>query len=216
MNNKVNILDAWIMVEKLSEGSIDLKDYGMRTFDNQINDWERMLLDFLVKHKEKEKLSDRDFDKSGIALFFGIFDFEEVLRILRDKYKIPVSLYEERSNSKKFSFVIFLDNQLRFQSNKFSYTMSGYIRNHGDFPEDIKKEEDSLCDYFSGKFAEESFNAVLFRLFNECKVNLNNFRYKFVRNLEYDAINMHSFFIRDLEKAKNIDTGNLNRYYFTT
>lgn len=33
-----------------------------------------------------------------------------------------------------------------------------------------------------------------------------------MRNLEKDVVNLHSFFIRDLEKAKKIDTENLKRY----
>src|SRR5699024_7609685 len=40
-----------------------------------------------------------------------------------------------------------------------------------------------------------------------------NFRYKFIKNLKKDEVNLHSFFIEDLEKAKKIKTNNLS-YYF--
>lgn len=212
MNEKENILNAWIMVEKLSEGSINLKDQGMRTFDEQVSDWEKMFRDFLKKHKNEEKISDRDYEKSGLGLFFGIFDFKEVVDILREKYHIPVS-QEDRTQSKKFTFAIFFDNQLHFYASKFFYTMSGYIRSKKQLPEDIEKEENNFCDNLNGKFKEESFGAVLSMLFEKYAVNLENFRYKFVKNLDKDDVNMHSFFIRDLKRAKDIATDNLNRYF---
>lgn len=86
MNEKENILNAWIMVEKLSEGSINLKDQGMRTFDEQVSDWEKMFRDFLKKHKNEEKISDRDYEKSGLGLFFGIFDFTALYNFINNNH----------------------------------------------------------------------------------------------------------------------------------
>ena len=37
-----------------------------------------------------------------------------------------------------------------------------------------------------------------------------------LKNIESDATNLHSFFINDLQKAKTIDTPNLNAYLFGT
>ena len=45
-------------------------------------------------------------------------------------------------------------------------------------------------------------------------IDIKNCRAKVLGNIDSDEVNMHSFFIRDLEKAKNIDTNNLNDYLF--
>ena len=47
---------------------------------------------------------------------------------------------------------------------------------------------------------------------NKYSLNLRNCRMKVLNNLEADAINLHSFFTNDLEKAKSITTENLDQY----
>lgn len=47
---------------------------------------------------------------------------------------------------------------------------------------------------------------------NKYSLNLRNCRMKVLTNLEADAINLHSFFMNDLEKAKSITTENLDQY----
>lgn len=216
MNTKENILDAWIVVENLSEGSIDTGEQGMMTLDRETENWEEDFRDFLKKNKEKEKLSDKAFQKSGLVLFLGIFDFDEVIDILKKKYNLE-DVYEDRSKSKKFTAALFFDKDLQFLGNKFFYTMSGYIRNYGDFPKDIGEAERNLSDEIRGKFERErnkenGFHSVVTWILKKYKADISNFRYKFVRNLEKDVVNLHSFFIRDLEKAKKLDTENLKRY----
>lgn len=216
MNTKENILDAWIVVENLSEGSIEPGEQGMMTLDRETENWEEYFREFLKENKEREKLSDKTFQKSGLVLFLGIFDFDEVLDILKKKYKLD-NTYEDRSKSKKFTAALFFDKDLQFLGNKFFYTMSGYIRNYGDFPRDIGEAERDLSNEIRGKFERErnkenGFHSVITWILEEYNADLSNFRYKFVRNLEKDVVNLHSFFIRDLEKAKKLDTENLNRY----
>ena len=216
MNTKENILDAWIVVENLSEGSIDTGEQGMMTLDRETENWEEDFRDFLKQNKEKEKLSDKAFQKSGLVLFLGIFDFDEVIDILKKKYNLE-DVYEDRSKSKKFTAALFFDKDLQFLGNKFFYTMSGYIRSCGDFPKDIGEEERNLSDEIRGKFERErnkenGFHSVVTWILKKYKADISNFRYKFVRNLEKDVVNLHSFFIRDLEKAKKLDTENLKRY----
>lgn len=216
MNTKENILDAWIVVENLSEGSIDTGEQGMMTLDRETENWEEDFRDFLKQNKEKEKLSDKAFQKSGLVLFLGIFDFDEVIDILKKKYNLE-DVYEDRSKSKKFTAALFFDKDLQFLGNKFFYTMSGYIRNYGDFPKDIGEAERNLSDEIRGKFERErnkenGFHSVVTWILKKYKADISNFRYKFVRNLEKDVVNLHSFFIRDLEKAKKLDTENLKRY----
>lgn len=216
MNIKENILDAWIVVEKLSEGSIDPREPGMMTLEEEIENWEEHFREFLKQKKEREKLSDKAFRNSGIVLFFGIFDFEEVIDILKRKYNLA-DTYEDRSKSKKFTAALFFDKDLGFLENRFFYTMSGYIRKYGDFPKDIEEAERDLSNQIRGKIdrernKENSFHSVLSWLLEQYSADLSNFRYKFVRNLDHDAVNLHSFFIRDLEKAKKLKTQNLERY----
>lgn len=216
MNTKENILDAWIVVEKLSEGFIEPGEQGMMTLDREIQDWEEYFREFLRENKEREKLSDKAFRKSGIVLFFGIFDFDEVIDILKKKYNLEHT-YEDRSKSKKFTVALFFDKDLQFLQNRFFYTMSGYIRNYGDFPKDIGRAEGDFGNEIRGKFdrerdKEHAFHSVILWLLEKYHADLSNFRYKFVRNLERDVVNLHSFFIRDLEKAKKLNTENLKRY----
>lgn len=216
MNTKENILDAWIVVENLSEGSIEPGEQGMMTLDRETENWEEYFREFLKQNREREKLSDKAFQKSGLVLFFGIFDFDEVIDILKKKYNLE-NTYEDRSKSKKFTAALFFDKELQFLGNKFFYTMSGYIRNYGDFPKDIGEAERDLSNEIRGKFdrernKEKGFHSVITWLLRKYKADLSNFRYKFVRNLERDVVNLHSFFIRDLEKAKKLDTENLKRY----
>ena len=154
MNTKENILDAWIVVENLSEGSVEPGEQGMMTPDRETENWEEHFREFLQQNKEKEKLSDKAFQKSGIVLFLGIFDFDEVIDILKKKYNLE-DTYEDRSKSKKFTAALFFDKDLQFLGNKFFYTMSGYIRNYGDFPKDIGEEERNLSDEIRGKFERE-------------------------------------------------------------
>lgn len=154
MNTKENILDAWILVENLSEGSVEPGEQGMMTLDRETENWEEHFREFLQQNKEKEKLSDKAFQKSGIVLFLGIFDFDEVIDILKKKYNLE-DTYEDRSKSKKFTAALFFDKDLQFLGNKFFYTMSGYIRNYGDFPKDIGEEERNLSDEIRGKFERE-------------------------------------------------------------
>ena len=216
MNTKENILDAWIVVENLSEGSIEPGEQGMMTLDRETENWEDHFREFLKQNREREKLSDKAFQKSGLVLFLGIFDFDEVIDILKKKYNLE-NTYEDRSKSKKFTAALFFDKELQFLGNKFFYTMSGYIRNYGDFPKDIGEAERDLSNEIRGKFdrernKEKGFHSVITWLLRKYKADLSNFRYKFVRNLERDVVNLHSFFIRDLEKAKKLNTENLKRY----
>ena len=67
-NNK--ILDAWIKVEQLSEGSIDRKKLKYKIF--QENDYQKVLRNFLNQQKLESN--------SGIAIYCGIFPFKKLLK----------------------------------------------------------------------------------------------------------------------------------------
>lgn len=88
MNNNRNILDAWITIEQLSEGSISKKDKTYDLLYGPAPDWKRFFIEYIERQKRKSHLSEKRFIKSGVVMYFGIFDFEEVVDILREKYKI--------------------------------------------------------------------------------------------------------------------------------
>ncbi len=212
MNNKIDILNAWIVVEKLAEGVIDPKEECMRTFDEYEVNWERKFRDFIAKYQREEKIEREEILKTGIALYLDIFNFDIVTEILKKNYDIP-DYYQENYSSNKFTVAVYFDYRLDFQQKNFFYTMSGYIRKHGKFPDNIVEEETHLCSEIREEFLEHDFNTAIKWLFQKYNVNRNNFRYKFIKNLELDDINLHSFFVSDLEQAKGIKTDNLERYF---
>lgn len=164
-----------------------------------------------MKQKKQQDVSDKFFKKSGLALYFDIFDFQEVVELLREKYKIAKT-YEEVSKSDKFTFSIYFDNELNFLADKLFYTMSGYIRQHGELPKDFLKVENIFREDLNSKF-EEGFHTTISELFHKYQISAENFRYAFVKNLDNGDVNLHSFFIEDLNKAKTITNKNLDRYF---
>lgn len=211
MNKKENILNAWIMIEHLSEGSIKKTDQALQPFQAQADDLHTFFMKFIVDQKKQQNVSDKPFEKSGLIMYFDIFDFEEVIEILREKYGI-LPTNEDVSNSNKFTFSLSFDNQLNFLSDQLFFTVSGYIRYHGEFPEDFLKEEASFREDLNRKF-EQDFNVVMTELFQTYKVSRDNFRYTFVKNMDNADAQLHSFFIDDLQKAKTVHSSNLERYF---
>ena len=151
MNTKENILKAWITIEQLSEGSIKKKDESLLSIDAKVGKLKKFLGDFLINQKEQNNISDASFKRAGIVLYFGIFNFEEVIEILRKKYNIAKT-NEEVSNSEKFTFALYFDNELNLIPDKLFLTMSGYIRQKGCLPNDIFKIENSFRERVNEKF----------------------------------------------------------------
>ncbi|MGN7311071.1 AAA domain-containing protein [Alkalicoccobacillus gibsonii] len=211
MNRKKDILNAWITIEQLSEGSINKKDKSLKPLHKKEEDWNKFFSDFLIKQKEQQNVSEKFFKKSGLVLYFDIFNFQEVVDILREKYNIAKN-YEEISNSDNFTFSLYFDNQLNFIADRLFYTMSGYIHRHGVLPKEFFKLENSFKEDLNRKF-DEDFNTTMSELLQKYNVSTENFRYAFVKNLDNGDVNLHSFFIEDLNKAKTITNKNLNRYF---
>lgn len=209
VNNKKSILDAWIMVEQLSEGDIKKTDEQYRKFGEN-DDFSQQLYDFMSLQKEREKLTDRDFGASGVAIYCGIFPFQEIVEKLRKQYRLQPT-DEELSTSEKFTFALYFNKDLIFQESKFFFTMSGYIRYRNHLPDDFSKIEDDVRDDVKKKFEDGMFNDVFKQLLSDYRITPDNCRYTFVKNLE-DSVHLHSFFIKDLNAAKEISTGNLKRY----
>ncbi|GAF66839.1 hypothetical protein BTS2_3744 [Bacillus sp. TS-2] len=211
MNRKEDIINTWITIEQLSEGSINKKDTSLKFLDTGEEELKTFFSDFLTTQKEQQNLSDKTFKKSGLVFYFDIFNFQEIIDILRNKYNIPKT-DEEVSNSDKFTFSLYFDNELNFIADKLFFTMSGYIRQHGELPKDFLKFENEFREKMNKKF-EEDFNTTISEIFQNFRVSSENFFYAFIKNLDNGDVNLHSFFIEDLKKAKTITNENLDRYF---
>lgn len=215
MVDKKKILDAWIMVEHLSEGDINLKNKEVLRFDELKNDDFHSL--FINKIKSKNIST---YKNSGIVLYFDIFDFQETIDFLRNKYGLERS-DEDIQYGNKFSFALYFDKNLNFDNEETFFTESGYIRHYQEIPvlDVFRKFEDDFKDELKQYFEIDSgdsdqFNSSLKKVFNRYSIKYENCRFQILINLETEANNLHSFFVDDLAKAKNFDTDNLSSYLF--
>ena len=241
---KENILNSWIMAELLSEGNIDLKKKDCIKFDDLSGD------DYFSLFNKN--LSKKKNFKRGLALFVGIFDFNDIINYLRRTHKFSEP-EEKIIYGSKFSFVIYFDKDLNFLSDLTFFTISGFIKNPNSgfiknnkieipnleefhkFEEEQKTKlkqifevEESIDDVVGNKntpnqnpdikncINSEKFNEQVKKALSliDNKINLENCRIKIIKNIETDAVNLHSFVVEDLEKAKNASTENLNKYLF--
>ena len=84
MTQKDKILDAWIMVEHLAEGDINLKDKTIITFGQLQNE---NYYDLFLREIQKKKM--KPYQDGGIVLYFDIFPFKEVVDFKRKILIIP-------------------------------------------------------------------------------------------------------------------------------
>ena len=215
MNKKNDILESWIMVEHLSEGDINLKDKAILNFnDLQRQDYYSLLADEIQKKGLKKN------KHSGVIIYFDIFPFQEVIDFLREEYKLAPT-EQEITSGNKFSFALCFDKELHFDEKKTFLTESYYIRKKKRIPKerDFRIFEEEMGCEFEKMFAcpeskdyREHFNQVLVAILTKNKISIENCRLQLLKNMESDATNLHSFFIADLEKAKKIQTHNLDKY----
>lgn len=215
MNTKENILEAWIMVEHLSEGDIRLKDNNIQMIEfPKDNNFYSLFSEAISKKKLK------DFQKGGIVLYLDIFKFEVIVSLLREKFNLK-KLEEEINVGDKFSFALYFDKNLQLVDSMTFFTASNYILKNKCVPKEkdfLEYEEENknyikdLFNYSGHKNYDIFFNDAFRKLMNKYSLNLRNCRMKVLTNLEADAINLHSFFMNDLEKAKSITTENLDQY----
>ncbi|MBQ8568854.1 MAG: ATP-binding protein [Oscillospiraceae bacterium] len=215
MIEKSKILDAWIMVEHLSEGDISDKDKTVLIFDEPTgNDYYSLI---------KDKMSGSSVCKgknSGAAFIFDVFDFNEVLTILRQKYHLNMP-DEEIKTGKKFGFVLYFDKGMRFIKDMTFFTASEYIRCKKEVPQEteFREYEEHLKKLLEQLFDEsendpKKFNSAIAVIMKKYNVDPKKCRLRLIGNIDTGAANLHSFFIDDLEAAKNIDTDNLTGYLY--
>ena len=215
MSKKDNILESWIMVEHLSEGDINLKDKSIITF-GELED--SNYYDLLLGEIQKKKM--KKYQKGGIVLYFDIFSFNEIIDFLRKQYNLS-STEQEITVGDKFSFALYFDKELKLNSELTFLTESYYIRRYKKIPREV--EFSAFEEEYIKKFQElfecpedvdyrEYFNKVIASIIEKNDIAIKNCRMKALLNLETDATNLHSFFVGDLEKAKTIQTNNLDDY----
>ena len=213
IDNTNSILDAWIMVEHLSEGEINLKDRDI------------LLLDDLTDKKYKKYFQTRmksskeyEYKNSGLVLYLDIFKFAEVVEFLRENYGVAKT-QSDINYGNKFSIALYFDKNINFISDNIFFTCSGYMRylqdvpSKSDFQEFEEKFKEKTIKRFEGsEDNQEKFDNALDALLNEYNIDIKNCRVQILSNIETEATNLHSFFIEDLNKAKEIDNTNLKRY----
>ncbi len=227
MSGKNEILESWIMVEHLSEGDINLNDRAILKLQKlQGEDYYSLFCSEMKNGKADQ------WQKGGIVVYFDVFPFQEVIEILRAQYGLQ-STEEELRLGDKFSFALYFDKNLHFLADMIFFTESAYIRKFRKVPDEkeFREFEKNLKNEFSQDFDEteedpdkfnEAMKKVLLRygidVKKECKKGENEVqkkcRMQILGNIETGATNLHSFFIDDLEKAKTIDTANLNAYLY--
>ncbi len=213
MVEKNKILESWVMVEHLSEG--EFKDgKSMIRFDEMHNN------DFYGYFKGKLGASSNSGKQKGLVVYVGIFKFIEVIKFLREKFKLQES-FQDIQLGEKFSLAIFFNDRLEFLPDKTFFTASAYINTKQDFPYEnkFKEFEAELKMKLSSKFENTSLNASKFNeamgfVIENYGIELKKCRARVLGNVNTDAVNLHSFFIEDLETAKSIETDTLNGYLY--
>lgn len=213
MNDKKDILESWIMVEHLSEGDINKKE----TFSFsklQDGDYYKLFKDEV----EKKKL--KPYQKGGIVLYLGVFEFKEIIDFIRKEYKLKES-EDEISLGDKFSVALYFDTDIKLNAEMTFVTESFYIRKKKSIPkesdfslyeEEYKKKVAELFEFSEdieyAAFFNETFADFLYRE----GIAVEDCYFKVLSNLETEEANLHSFFVGDLERAKHISTVNLDKY----
>ena len=87
------------------------------------------------------------------------------------------------------------------------------IPSKSDFQEFEEKFKEKTVKRFDGsEDNREKFDNAVNALLNEYNIDIENCRVQILSNIETEATNLHSFFIEDLNKAKEINNINLKRY----
>ena len=175
MNRKENILDAWIMVEHLAEGDINIRDHSLKLFEDLEDEDYYTLLFAEIKKKQFD-----EYQKGGVVLYFEIFQFEEVVTILREKYHLEATNEDIRVGD-KFSFALCFDKDLNLCGEMTFLTVSAYIRWYKEIVSRnaFREFESNFRMTISQLFDEEDnkqkvFNDAIGKLLKEYNIKLQN------------------------------------------
>lgn len=204
--DKVNILNSWILVEQLSEGKFDRQNTSK--FDKYNEDYYEYL---------KSKIDNLKSEKTGLVIYFNVFNFDDVIQILKKDLDLTD---EEIPKSQKFSLALYFDKDLKINSDLTFFTISYYIKKFENIPgyDEFKnfenKEKENIKNIFNitDLYYKENFNSNFNAFLYNYNIDLDKTFILKVDNLESSTTNLHSFFIKDLEKAKEINDENINNY----
>lgn len=224
-----DILNAWIMVEQLSEGDISTKDREIRTFPEEAGkNYYEFFKSILCKNKLK--------NKGGLLVYCDIFEFSDVISFIRREYLLEET-NEEIHTGEKFGYALYFDKDMNFLEDKFFFSVSEYIRHKGRIPkeQEFKQTEKGIREQFreyfdtdrdkgeresssskdslqDEEFLMKRFNEAMKKCLAKFGTDIRTCRYQILKNIDSDAANLHSFYITDLEKAKKLHTLNLEAY----
>lgn len=211
MIDKTRLLDSWIMVEQFSEGEFKSSKEFKPLIDIKENYYQN-LYEFL------QLKVNRKYNNRGLVIYFNIFPFSDVVEELRKRFHIEME-YEDMKIGEKFGFALYFDKVLQLNENKTFYTFSYYLHQNREiisepefkeFERNFKKDIAQIFEM--EELTESSFNRAFDKLIKKYDVSFKNSKYKLSKNSESDDLNMHSFFVNDLELAKTIQTKNLTAY----
>ena len=211
---KEHILNAWIMLERLCEGDVNPVKQKLIQFpkDNDISGAIQKALETKHGYKKPE----------CIFIYFDVFDFTEIIDLLREKYEKDAT-EEDVRYGKKFGFILGFDLRYNLLPDTIFYSVNAYIKNRKEFPseKDFTKRElefvQNIEQYFDFDEIPETersvaFNITIHEILGEFDINPENCYFQFVNNIDSANPFLHSFFTGDLEKAKVWNSPNLNRY----
>ena len=145
---KNNILDAWIMVEHLSEGDISLRDKKNLRLDDLTD---KKYFDYFNSLIEKANI--RRYKNSGLVFYLDIFAFSEVVDFLRKTYGIAKP-EGDINYGDKFSMALYFDKTLRYIDENLFFSASAYMRYYKKVPTELEfhKFEEDLKDELKQRF----------------------------------------------------------------
>lgn len=227
---KTNILNAWILEEYLSEGNIDLKD-GDFTDLRQDSDFYTIFKDKLNKIKSKKD------EKKGAVVYAGIKSAKEVMQTMWDLFHVEPD-EENKISGNKFQVALYFDENLNLHDmfiTAYKYFTSikldssqrkkmeiPKIENFYNFEKNYQNKLMNEWDEYLAKVSNSHNESIIKEQFAKFMSNLiseyqsGEVKVKGVENIETEVTTLHSFFIEDLEQAKNISNRNLDDYLFGT
>lgn len=230
MNTKENILNSWILMEQLSEGNVNTKHSdknAARRFDptKSVAHGYYEYFRWMINHKFKDSLTKKSANP-GIIFYIDTFKFQQVIDIIVKKYHLNNLQDEVNNRQTKFGFSIAFDKNLHLLQDQTFVTMSNYILNKRElindpdkfknFEKQIKDDLYELFDFqedsLREKDFESKFNDAFDMLVNRYQISKENCYWSIVKRIDSDEVNLHSFFIDDLNWAKRENSTHIDRY----
>ncbi|BCZ18900.1 hypothetical protein NHP190012_05420 [Helicobacter sp. NHP19-012] len=140
-----------------------------------------------------------------MCVTFGIFAFEEIVKIFREKYNIfAEDVNDDIIRGDKFSLALIFDKDLNFVEDKTFYTMCAYVRENQELTEDMQTHEKELKHALQVQFEERGFDATFLDLCKKYKVDKDNFRFVLLKNMDTELTNLHSFFYQRFTDSQRL------------